>query len=138
MGTWPAPPTLRRRQSGRRSWQADWAPSRCHGDHAPILQQSGVTDRGKRTDSRTVQSVAASRKLFSRRFIQFLIHALSLAAKHSAGSSFHLVFVDPLYVDAAIRRWQHLTKRDAVLAGTNGTFDEMAAARATTKGRKLK
>lgn len=41
--------------------------------------------------------------------------------------------VDPLYVDAAVRRWQALTKRDGVLAGTTTTFDEVTAARSATK-----
>lgn len=34
--------------------------------------------------------------------------------------------IDPLYVDATIRRWQALTKRDAVLEGTGQTFEEVA------------
>lgn len=35
--------------------------------------------------------------------------------------------IDPLYVDVAIRRWQDLTKRDAVLEATGQTFEEIAA-----------
>lgn len=34
--------------------------------------------------------------------------------------------IDPLYVDLAIRRWQRLTKKDAINAETNLTFDETA------------
>jgi DNA modification methylase len=34
--------------------------------------------------------------------------------------------IDPLYVDAAIRRWQAYTKRDALLQTTAATFDEVA------------
>ena len=37
--------------------------------------------------------------------------------------------IDPLYVDAAIRRWQEFTKRDAILEGTRKTFEEVAKAR---------
>jgi DNA modification methylase len=37
--------------------------------------------------------------------------------------------IDPIYVDAAIRRWQHVTRRDAVLAATGQTFEEVAAER---------
>lgn len=37
--------------------------------------------------------------------------------------------IDPLYVDAAIRRWQDVTKRDAILAATGQTFEEVAAER---------
>jgi DNA modification methylase len=45
--------------------------------------------------------------------------------------------IDPLYVDAAIRRWQDFTKRDAVLKATGQTFDEVTAARSSIKrGRK--
>jgi len=37
--------------------------------------------------------------------------------------------IDSLYVDAAIRRWQQVTKRDAILEGTRKTFDEVAKER---------
>jgi DNA modification methylase len=37
--------------------------------------------------------------------------------------------IDPLYVDAAIRRWQQVIKRDAILEGTRKTFDEVAKER---------
>jgi len=37
--------------------------------------------------------------------------------------------LDPLYVDATIRRWEAFTKRDAVLARTGKTFAEVARAR---------
>ena len=47
------------------------------------------------------------------------------------------VDLDPLYIDVAIRRWQGVTKQDALLAGTKTTFDEVAAARSATKrGRR--
>jgi ParB-like chromosome segregation protein Spo0J len=39
-------------------------------------------------------------------------------------------------VDAAVRRWQSFTKRNAILAGTKTTFDEVAAARSKTRGRR--
>jgi DNA modification methylase len=42
--------------------------------------------------------------------------------------------IDPLYVDVAIRRWQDLTKRDAILEATGQTFEEVAASRRS--GRK--
>jgi DNA modification methylase len=37
--------------------------------------------------------------------------------------------IDSLYVDAAIRRWQQVTKRDAILEGTRKTFEEVAKER---------
>jgi len=44
--------------------------------------------------------------------------------------------LDPLYVDATVRRWQAFTKRDAVLADTTNTFDEVATARRASKRGK--
>ena len=46
--------------------------------------------------------------------------------------------LDPIYVDATIRRWQAFTKRDALLEGTELTFDEVEAERFSKKreGRK--
>jgi DNA modification methylase len=35
--------------------------------------------------------------------------------------------IDPVYVDTAIRRWQALTGKDAFLAGTALTFNEIEA-----------
>jgi DNA modification methylase len=46
--------------------------------------------------------------------------------------------LDPLYVDAAVRRWQEFAKRDAVLEGSGATFDEVVAARAPGKSRRRK
>lgn len=34
--------------------------------------------------------------------------------------------IDPRYVDIAIRRWQRLTAKDAVLEASTQTFDELA------------
>jgi hypothetical protein len=36
---------------------------------------------------------------------------------------------EPKYVDAAIGRWQQMTKLEATLAGDGRTFEEIAAAR---------
>ena len=41
--------------------------------------------------------------------------------------------LDPLYIDAAIRRWQAFTKRDAILSSTGQTFDEVFADRAAKR-----
>jgi DNA modification methylase len=43
--------------------------------------------------------------------------------------------INPLYVDAAIRRWQAVTKRDAVLDGTDQTFEEIATKPSQRKRR---
>jgi DNA modification methylase len=57
-----------------------------------------------------------------------------LAAERVGRRGFGLE-LDPLYVDAAIRRWQTFTKRDAILHGTRKTFDELAATRLSEKRR---
>jgi DNA modification methylase len=60
-----------------------------------------------------------------------------LAAERVGRRGFGLE-IDPLYVDAAIRRWQDFTKRDAVLKATGQTFDEVAAARSHAKHGRAK
>jgi DNA modification methylase len=51
-----------------------------------------------------------------------------LAAEHVGRRGFGLE-LDPLYVDAAVRRWQTFTRRDAILEGDDCTFDEAAEMR---------
>jgi DNA modification methylase len=41
--------------------------------------------------------------------------------------------VDPLYVDTAIRRWQSMTGKDATLATTGLTFDELSVERSVAQ-----
>jgi DNA modification methylase len=61
----------------------------------------------------------------------------TILAAERVGRRGYGIDLDPLYVDVAVRRWQDFTKRDAVLAGTSTTFDEVAAARSATKqGRR--
>ena len=61
-----------------------------------------------------------------------------LAAERVGRRAFGLE-IDPLYVDAAIRRWQNFTKRDAILKATGQTFDEVAQARISSKNpRRMK
>jgi DNA modification methylase len=52
-----------------------------------------------------------------------------IAAERTGRRAFAME-IDPVYVDVAVRRWQKWTGRDAVLASSNATFDEVAAARA--------
>lgn len=59
----------------------------------------------------------------------FLGSGTTLLAAERVGRKAYGLEIDPLYVDAAIRRWQDVTKRDAILAATGQTFDEVAAAR---------
>ena len=50
----------------------------------------------------------------------------TILAAERIGRRAYGIEIDPLYVDAAIRRWQAVTKRDAVLEATGKTFDEIA------------
>ncbi|MGZ9066852.1 MAG: DNA-methyltransferase, partial [Burkholderiales bacterium] len=67
----------------------------------------------------------------------FLGSGSTLMAAEETGRVCFGVDLDPLYIDVAVRRWQGVTKRDALLSGTKTTFDEVAAARSATKrGRR--
>jgi DNA modification methylase len=57
----------------------------------------------------------------------FLGSGTTILAAEGVGRVAYGLEIDPLYVDAAIRRWQRFTKRDAVLQTTGLTFDELAA-----------
>ena len=63
----------------------------------------------------------------------FMGSGTTILAAERVGRRGYGLELDPLYVDAAIRRWQAFTKRDAILIGTNTTFDEVAAARSSAK-----
>ena len=52
----------------------------------------------------------------------------TIIAAEQTGRRAYCIELDTKYADVAIRRWQKLTKRDAILAETGETFDELAAA----------
>lgn len=52
----------------------------------------------------------------------------TLLAAEKTGRRARLIELDPAYVDVAIRRWQELTGKDAVLAATDETFAVRARA----------
>jgi DNA modification methylase len=56
----------------------------------------------------------------------FMGSGTSILAAERVGRRAYGLELDPLYVDAAIRRWQAFTKRDAVNETTGRTFDEIA------------
>jgi len=62
----------------------------------------------------------------------------TLLAAERVGRRAYGIEIDPLYVDAAIRRWQDLTKRDAILMETGQTFGEVTADRSSAKSRRAK
>lgn len=51
----------------------------------------------------------------------------TLAAAEQIGRRAYCMEIDPLYADVAIRRWQKMTGKDAVLANSKQTFDELAS-----------
>ena len=50
----------------------------------------------------------------------------TIIAAEQTGRRAFCMEIDPHYADVAIRRWQKLTKRDAILESTGQTFDELA------------
>lgn len=60
-------------------------------------------------------------------FDPFLGSGTTILAAERVGRRGYGLEIDPLYVDVAIRRWQFFTGKDAVLAETGQTFDEVTA-----------
>jgi DNA modification methylase len=54
----------------------------------------------------------------------FMGSGTTIMAAERVGRRGYGLELDPLYIDAAVRRWQAYTKRDAILAGTDTAFDE--------------
>jgi DNA modification methylase len=57
----------------------------------------------------------------------------TILAAEKVGRLGYGIEIDPLYVDVAIRRWMMVTKTDAVLDGTDKTFEEITAERANDR-----
>jgi DNA modification methylase len=68
----------------------------------------------------------------------FMGSGTTILAAERVGRRGYGVELDPVYVDAAIRRWQEFTKRDALLKATGQTLDELAALRSSTKRGRAK
>ena len=68
----------------------------------------------------------------------FMGSGTTILAAERVGRRGYGMEIDPLYVDAAIRRWQDFTKRDVILKATGQTFDEVAAARSSTKRARVR
>ena len=56
----------------------------------------------------------------------FLGSGTTIIAAEQVGRRAFGIEIEPLYVDVAIRRWQQITKRDAILKSTGETFDEVS------------
>ena len=61
----------------------------------------------------------------------FIGSGTTILAAERVGRRAYGLEIDPLYVDAAVRRWQAYAKRDAVLEATGETFDEIALSRSS-------
>ena len=68
----------------------------------------------------------------------FMGSGTTILAAERVGRRGYGLEIDPLYVDAAIRRWQAFTKRDAILKATGQTFEEVAEDRASKQRRRVK
>jgi DNA modification methylase len=53
-----------------------------------------------------------------------------MAAAHKTGRTARMIEYDPFYCDVIIRRFEKLTGKDAILAGTNDTFEDITELRA--------
>jgi hypothetical protein len=59
----------------------------------------------------------------------FVGSGTTIIAAERTGRIAYGMDIDPRFVDVVIRRWQAYTGKDAILAGTDKTFDELAAER---------
>jgi DNA modification methylase len=59
----------------------------------------------------------------------------TIMAAEQIGRHAFCLEIDPRYADVAIRRWQRVTGKDAKLASTNQTFDELSATGRRERGR---
>lgn len=66
----------------------------------------------------------------------FMGSGTTILAAERVGRRAYGLEIDPLFVDAAIRRWQSFTKKDAVLKASGETFDEVTSARASAKPKR--
>ena len=66
----------------------------------------------------------------------FMGSGTTILAAERVGRRAYGLEIDPLFVDAAIRRWQSFTKKDAVLKASGKTFDEVTSARASAKPKR--
>jgi hypothetical protein len=60
---------------------------------------------------------------------QFAGSGTTILAAEKVGRIAYALEIEPRFVDAAIGRWQQMTKLEATLAGDGRTFEEIVAAR---------
>ena len=64
----------------------------------------------------------------------FMGSGTTIIAAERVGRRAYGLELNPLYVDAAVRRWQAYTRNDAILKDSGETFDEVNAVRCRTRG----
>jgi hypothetical protein len=60
-----------------------------------------------------------------------------LIAAERTGRGARALEIDPRYVDVAVKRWQRYTGKDAVLTGTETTFEEVSGPRTAENAERL-
>ena len=65
----------------------------------------------------------------------FLGSGTTIIAADQVGRRAFGLEIEPRYVDVVIKRWQRITKRDAVLESSGRTFDEVSAERSRESRR---
>jgi DNA modification methylase len=68
----------------------------------------------------------------------FMGSGTTILAAEKVGRRAYGLEIDPIYIDAAVKRWQDFTKRDAILKATGQTFDEVATSRLAPKIRRVR
>jgi DNA modification methylase len=71
-------------------------------------------------------------------FDPFMGSGTTILAAEKVGRRAYGLEIEPRYIDAAVKRWQDFTKRDAILKATGQTFDEVATARLTPTIRRVR
>jgi DNA modification methylase len=62
----------------------------------------------------------------------------TIMAAEQVGRRAFCIEIDPLYADVAIRRWQRVTRRDAILQTTGETFDELYRTRGSSEAKRVR
>ena len=105
-----------------------------------MRRQSGAEGEDTATDHSTQKPVECMARPIRNHtdpgegvFDPFLGSGTTLIAAEQNGRVCYAIELDPGYVDVAVRRWQNLTRLEAVSAVDGRTFDDVAAERASAR-----
>jgi DNA modification methylase len=62
----------------------------------------------------------------------------TIMAAEQVGRRAYCMEIDPLYADVAIRRWQRVSRRDAILQSTSETFEELCRTRGNSGEKRIR